>query len=214
MADQDGVRRLAEESACWVLARHDEPSWLQLFVRVAYAYEEMTAHLQPAQSRAFFAQSNPEVLVRLLSAWLSNQPDLSNPGLQEALAELQQHLSAAPEQPTETASSPSMDQLLDGALTSAELSERLAVTRQAINQRRSRGQLLALKQGREFLYPPWQFQSDGSVLLGLPAVLSAMASQTAREQADFLLRVHPDLDGQSPLEWLRQGRTAGVLALL
>jgi hypothetical protein len=213
MAEQDGVLALAMESARRVLARHDQAPWLQLVVRIAYAYEEMTATVQPAHSRAFFAQSNPEVLVRLLSAWLDSGPDLENPGLASALAELRERLDAGPEATTPTADlDPS--KMLDGALTSGELSERLGVTRQAVNQRRSRGQILGFKRGREFLYPRWQLGSDGALLEGLPVVLEALGDGPAEVHARFLLSPLESLSGAAPLQLIREGRIGEVVTAI
>lgn len=218
MAEQDSVLGLALESAQQVLHRRQEPSWLQLFVRVAYAYEEMTASVQPAHSRAFFAQSNPEVFVRLLSSWLESQPDLSSPGLAAALDALRAQLDVSPAAvaavgaPPRRAASPIA--MLEGALTSGELAERLGVTRQAINQRRGRRQLLGFKRGREFLYPLWQLDRAGAPLVGLSEVLLALGEGRAEHHATFLLTGHAGLEGATPLSCLQSGRLGEVLALL
>lgn len=216
MAERDSALGLAMESAQQVLHRRQEPSWLQLFVRVAYAYEEMTTAVQPAQSRAFFAQSNPEVLVRLLSAWLEGQPDLSSPGLAAALDELRSQLdvssTAGAAAPPPRRVSPAA--MLEGALTSGELADRLGVTRQAINQRRGRRQLLGFKRGREFLYPLWQLDDTGTPLGGLSEVLRLLGEGRAEQHAAFLLTGNADLGGATPLSCLRSGRLVDVLALL
>jgi len=220
MAQQDEVLALAVESARRVLSRHDEPSWLQLFVRLAYAYEEMTASVQPAHSRAFFAQSNPEVVVRLLSAWLEGDPALDSPGLADALDELREKLGGgapapaaapAPAPAPRRAPVPDVAVMLSGALTSGELSERMQVTRQAINQRRSRGQLLAFKRGREFLYPAWQLGADGAPLGGLGAVLEALGPGSPEAHARFLLSPCEALGGARPIDQLEAGQAQAVI---
>lgn len=223
MAEQDDeVQVLAVESARRVLARHPEAPWLQLFVRVAYAYEEMTGRVQPAHSRAFFAQSNPEVVVRLLTAWLESRPDLSSPGISAALAELRARLestaAAAPSAAAEAIAPPMSAQdtaeMLADALTSAELADRMQVTRQAINQRRTRGQLLGFRRGREYLYPRWQLGEDGVPFAGLAPVLEALGEGTPEAHARFLLSPHPGLGSDTPISRIRAGRTAEVLAAI
>ena len=104
--------------------------------------------------------------------------------------------------------------MLVGALTSGELAEQMQVTRQAINQRRTRGQLLGFRRGREFLYPRWQLGADGAPLPGLPAVLEALGEGSPEAHARFLLSANPALGGGVPIDWVRSGRTSQLVAAI
>src|SRR5258708_7973054 len=72
------------------------------------------------------------------------------------------------------------DQLLaqeGGTLSSEQVSRRLRITRQAVDQRRKNGGLLAIDVGRRgYLYPAWQFD-EGGVISGLPRVLALLRAQ-------------------------------------
>lgn len=84
-------------------------------------------------------------------------------------------------------------------------------SRQAIQQRRSRGTLLGLPLGGSgYLYPIWQFEGH-AVLPGLPATLAALSSLDAWGQAAYLLAGEPRLDGMRPLDCLRAGRVTEVV---
>jgi hypothetical protein len=93
-----------------------------------------------------------------------------------------------------------------------------AISRQAVDDRVSRGTLLALpvEEAGERAYPLWQFeQRDGRwrVLDGLAGVLQAVPEDVANRWtlASWLQRAHPALAGRSPLEALRAGDKAAVL---
>lgn len=60
----------------------------------------------------------------------------------------------------------------------------------------------------ELIYPVWQFQDDGELLPGLPAVLEVLASgiNDGWTWALWLQTVVPgELDGKTVTEWLRDG---------
>lgn len=85
-------------------------------------------------------------------------------------------------------------------------------SRQAVQQRRARGKLLGLPLGgSSYLYPVWQFDRQG-VVPGLPETLAALAPLDPWGQAAFLLAGEPQLDGARPLDALRAGRVAEVVA--
>lgn len=85
-------------------------------------------------------------------------------------------------------------------------------SRQAVQQRRARGRLLGLPMGgSSYLYPVWQFDRQG-VVPGLSETLAALAPLDPWGQAAFLLAGEPRLDGARPLDALRAGRVADVVA--
>ena len=228
-----GPLTFALESAQRVLARHqDEPAWLQLFVRVAYAVEELSRDAPVSASRAFFAQSNPEVFARLLTDWLARRDSRVHdyPGMQDALADLRAALdSASPAAPVPPAPAPavvvpppapraegaavvSRAELLSAGLSTVEVAERLGMTRQAVNQRRAKGRLLGLSRGREFVYPAWQFDAvTGEVPAALEQALALLGSASDEAKARFFVEPAPELGGASPLSLLQSGRGDEVI---
>ena len=102
--------------------------------------------------------------------------------------------------------------LAGGAVLSiAALTAGTGVTRQAIDNRRKRGNLLAVQLGRRgYRYPAWQFTPDG-VLPGLSQTLRALGDQSAWIQLSFLLNENAWLNGRRPLDLLRQGEIAPVI---
>lgn len=90
------------------------------------------------------------------------------------------------------------------------------VSRQAISQRVHAARLLALRTGNgRLVYPLWQFRR-GSLLPGLPEVLSAAGFDAERPTtgwtlASWLSTEDPDL-GDTPRELLAAGRVGPVVA--
>lgn len=88
-----------------------------------------------------------------------------------------------------------------GAETTAEVANRLGVSRQAVDKRRRARQLLAVDTVRGHLYPRWQF--DGSVALsGLASILADLTAETW-EAASWFLAPNPRLQDRRPLDVLR-----------
>jgi hypothetical protein len=101
----------------------------------------------------------------------------------------------------------------DGSpLKSEEVAQLLGISRQAVDKRRSKGQLLAVSLGkRGYFYPLWQFQA-GEILPGLNLVLATLASFDAWTQLMFLKTGDIRLNGHTPLECLIAGDVDGVVA--
>jgi hypothetical protein len=98
-----------------------------------------------------------------------------------------------------------------GAITSEEAGQVLGVTRQAIDNRRKRGTLLAVPLGRRgYRYPAWQFGPDG-VLPGLDRVLKALGETGPWTQMVFMLNGNAWLDDRRPLDALRAGEIDAVV---
>lgn len=94
----------------------------------------------------------------------------------------------------------------------------LGVSRQEIQARREAGTILGCPTAEgELIYPVWQFQDDGELLAGLPAVLEVLASgiEDSWTWALWLRTAVPDeLDGKPAAEWLRdEGDVEPVLQL-
>jgi hypothetical protein len=98
-----------------------------------------------------------------------------------------------------------------GTLTAEEAAGVLGISRQAVEKKRSSGNLLALTTGRHgYRYPAWQFTKSG-VIPGLEDVLMALAPHDPWMQAAFFLGSNPRLKGKSPLEMLKAGQLSVVL---
>jgi hypothetical protein len=96
-------------------------------------------------------------------------------------------------------------------LRSEEVAQLLGISRQAVDKRRNKGQLLAVSLGkRGYFYPLWQFH-DGGVLPGLDLVLAALAKFDAWTQLMFIKTGDLRLDNLTPLECLLAGNIDPVL---
>ncbi len=98
-----------------------------------------------------------------------------------------------------------------GMMTAAVVAKLLRLTRQAVDNRRRAGQLIALQVGRRgYLYPAWQF-TDRGVLEGLAEVLSALKVHSDWSRLIFFLNRNLRTEGRTPLRVLRSGDRASVL---
>ncbi len=107
----------------------------------------------------------------------------------------------------------SRNALLADALSTTDAGRMLHLTRQGVTERIKRGDLLAVRAGRSYRLPPWQFDgaaADGLVP-GLPAVLHVLAVSPLA-QASWLTRPSPHLDGETPLAALKGGNVETVVA--
>ncbi len=100
-----------------------------------------------------------------------------------------------------------------GVCSAAELGQLLGhLSRQAIDNRRKKGKLLALDLGRHgYGYPLWQVH-DGAVLPGLEVVLAVLRQCDPWTQVGFLLSPNSWLGGETPLAELRRGEIDRVVA--
>lgn len=84
----------------------------------------------------------------------------------------------------------------------------LGITKQAIEKRRRRHQLLGLQQEGRWAYPAWQFTATGQTIPGLTAVLTVLSPGTTDSWAWALwmsARLPEQLEGKSVWQWLRDG---------
>lgn len=98
-----------------------------------------------------------------------------------------------------------------GVLSAEDFGDVLGITRQAVNQRRQAGKLLALQVGRHgYSYPAWQLTETGT-LPGLEDVLTALEGHDPWMQARFFLTPQARLHRQRPLDALLEGRVEPVV---
>jgi hypothetical protein len=104
-------------------------------------------------------------------------------------------------------------QLLESSLTAVQVAQLLGTSRQTPHDRVSSQTLLAIRDNGKLCFPSWQFDPAGSdgVIEGLPTVLKALeVSDYAK--LNWLTRVNPYLDGQTPIKALKSGQKERVLA--
>jgi hypothetical protein len=100
---------------------------------------------------------------------------------------------------------------LGGTLSAEQVSELIGISRQAVDRRRSQNQLIGLTQGkRGYAYPAFQFE-DGKTLDGLKEVLAALSGHDPWMQSIFFGNGNDRLNGRTPLDALRQGKTEAVV---
>lgn len=97
-----------------------------------------------------------------------------------------------------------------GVIGPSEVAKLLGISRQAVSQRRAAGKLLAVPIAGSFAYPVWQFR-ETETIDGLEQVLSEIAEHDAWMQMVFFLNNSLALNGQRPLDALRQGKLPQVL---
>lgn len=103
-----------------------------------------------------------------------------------------------------------------GAWSSTEVARHLGISRQAVDKRRRKRQLLAVLAGAgTYLYPVCQFTENG-VLPGLDRYLGAFSTGGGWTGLDVLLAPAEEIGGISPLDALRQGdvKSAAVAAAM
>lgn len=100
-----------------------------------------------------------------------------------------------------------------GTVSSAEAGEMLGIDRVAVDKRRKRGKLLAVRVGqRGFRYPLWQFDADSpaGIIAGLPEVLASFGVEDGWMRLSFMLSRNERLGGRRPLDALRHGESEAV----
>ena len=87
-------------------------------------------------------------------------------------------------------------------------------SRQAVERQRRDGRVLALREGRQWRYPAWQFDTDGpgGLVPFLPEVVARLFRSPAGAAA-WLTAARPELDGDTPLDRLKRRDAEPVLRL-
>lgn len=104
------------------------------------------------------------------------------------------------------------DQRLGPMLDTAEVCDRLGVTRQAVAKAVAAGRLLALPAGRTRRFPLWQFRvgerfeirSEVGEILSL--FRHFFPEVRGLQVASWAMTSQPELDGSTPATWLETGR--------
>lgn len=96
-------------------------------------------------------------------------------------------------------------------LSSDDMKELLGISRQTVNEQRKTGRLLGLQGAkRQFRYPRWQIGDDGRPFAEIEKLFAILGSPWPVYR--FLVQKHPELDGMSGIDALRQGR--GEMAIM
>lgn len=167
--------------------------------RVLHALADLAEH-SSAETMAAAATAGSDYAVLLA---LLDQP--------EALASLRTRDPLAPARLRGLRSQHALLASEGGPLTAQEAGAILGITRQAVDNRRKRGKLVAVELGRRgYAYPAWQFQA-GSILPGLDRVLAAFPESGDWAFIAFMLNGNAWLDGERPLDAVRAGRIEAVV---
>jgi hypothetical protein len=104
-------------------------------------------------------------------------------------------------------------QLLESSLTAVQVAQLLGTSRQTPHDRVSSQTLLAIRDNGKLCFPSWQFDPEGSdgVIEGLPSVLKAL-ELSDYAKLNWLTRINPYLDAQTPIQALKAGQKERVLA--
>jgi hypothetical protein len=105
-----------------------------------------------------------------------------------------------------------LEQAEGGSLSSEEVAQRLGITRQAVDVRRQKGQLVAWRVADRWRFPRWQFGENGLPLRGLVECLDRAGLDHQWAAMVFFLSPAESLGGARPLDLLRAGRTEEALA--
>jgi hypothetical protein len=109
------------------------------------------------------------------------------------------------------------DELIGPFYDTSSLSKWLRVSRQRLNQRVKKHQLLAcpLEDGGN-VYPAWQFASNGAMTPGVQDILPILACGTSDnwQMALWFSTPSEQLRGLSPKDWLLKGRRVGPVVEL
>jgi DNA-binding transcriptional MerR regulator len=98
-----------------------------------------------------------------------------------------------------------------GTYKAGEVAQLLGVSRQTINNQRSNGKLLSLKDGNDYIFPAFQFTED-SKLLGFEGVLKELKNVGDVSRCTFFLNKIDIAKGKfSPLELLTDMQDENIL---
>ena len=90
------------------------------------------------------------------------------------------------------------------ALGARKVAELLGISRQAVDKKRNTGALLAIKSGREYAYPSFQFK-EGEILEGVQEVLKSLKVMGDWTKFNFLVSRDSGLGNRTPLQALQEG---------
>jgi hypothetical protein len=131
---------------------------------------------------------------------------LTDHGGDEAVEALAAFDAEAVQQDRTLAAAQALQELLATSLTIEEAAVRLGVSRSRVSHRMSDKSLYAVSvQSRRYL-PSWQFEDTGGAITGLAQVVPAIPSGLHPLTVEaFMTTPLDDLDGDSPLDYLRSG---------
>jgi hypothetical protein len=103
-------------------------------------------------------------------------------------------------------------QALEGALTRAEAAQWLGITPQAVSRRRENKTLTALRRGREWYFPRWQFTED-ETLPGLEELIRTYRG-TPLSLSVWANTANPDLNHETPANHMREHGAEALLSVI
>jgi hypothetical protein len=149
----------------------------------------------------------PMGIVRVVSSPPRSEPvSRSSPGLTPLDASLARAHARGMTRLAEILSGPEMK-------SADDLARMLGTSRETVNQKRHRHELLGLEgPKRGVRFPDWQLTDEGGLLAGLPDIFEATGYHPWAVYR-FLVATHPELDGATGVDALKGGRMAEAVAL-
>ena len=99
----------------------------------------------------------------------------------------------------------------DEMLSAEAFAELLGVSRVTVNAKRQRQEVLAVDGARRgFRFPAWQVDENGKPFAAIPQLFEKLGDSPWTVYR-FLVQRHPELEGATGVDALRQGRTGEVL---
>jgi hypothetical protein len=96
-------------------------------------------------------------------------------------------------------------------LSADEFAEEIGATRETVNRKRKRHEVLGLQGAKRGLrFPKWQISGDGELIHGLPELFGALDGHPW-SVFRFLIREHDALNGRTGLDALRKGQLDQVI---
>jgi len=95
-----------------------------------------------------------------------------------------------------------------GSLTTEEVAANVGITRQAVDARRQKAQLVGWRTNdKKWRYPAWQFGPNGLPIEGIARCIEETGLDNEWSAMVFFLSAAESLDGLRPLDLLRRGET-------
>lgn len=104
--------------------------------------------------------------------------------------------------------------LLRACVSAQEAGRLMGRSRQAVEKQRRSGRMVALRSGRQWRYPVWQLDADEphGLVPGVVEVMERLPLSPAGV-ALWLTSANPELDGETPIQVLRNRQTDRVVRL-
>lgn len=95
-------------------------------------------------------------------------------------------------------------------LPTSDVAATLSMSTTAVQKKRAKGYLLAIRDGGQWRFPAWQFK-DGDVVDGLRETLDALSDESLWVKLRFFVTPNSVLMDETPIDLLRLGETEVIV---